>query len=151
MLLYIVTNAVLFSFVLSNENIPSALADWIAAQDLGWVGFLFVVNILLLMAGNFMEPSSIILIMAPILAPAAKKLGIDLVHFGIVIDVNMEVGLCHPPVGLNLYVASMIARMRITDLAVAVLPWLLTMLVFLVIVTYWPGLTLFLPRLLGMM
>ena len=110
-----------------------------------------VVNILLLMAGNFMEPSSIILIMAPILAPAAKKLGIDLVHFGIVIDVNMEVGLCHPPVGLNLYVASMIARMRITDLAVAVLPWLLTMLVFLVIVTYWPGLTLFLPRLLGMM
>jgi C4-dicarboxylate transporter DctM subunit len=151
MLLYIVTNAVLFSFVLSNENIPSALADWITAQDLGWVGFLLVVNILLLMAGNFMEPSSIILIMAPILAPAAKKLGIDLVHFGIVIDVNMEVGLCHPPVGLNLYVASMIARMRITDLAVAVLPWLLTMLVFLVIVTYWPGLTLFLPRLLGMM
>jgi C4-dicarboxylate transporter, DctM subunit len=151
MLLYIVTNAVLFSFVLSNENIPSALADWITAQDLGWVGFLFVVNILLLMAGNFMEPSSIILIMAPILAPAAKKLGIDLVHFGIVIDVNMEVGLCHPPVGLNLYVASMIARMRITDLAVAVLPWLLTMLVFLVIVTYWPGLTLFMPRLLGMM
>ena len=151
MLLYIVTNAVLFSFVLSNENIPSALADWILAQDLGWVGFLFLVNILLLIAGNFMEPTSIILIMAPILAPAAKKLGIDLVHFGIVIDVNMEVGLCHPPVGLNLYVASMIAGMRITDLAMAVMPWLLTMLVFLVIVTYWPGLTLFLPRLLGMM
>jgi C4-dicarboxylate transporter, DctM subunit len=151
MLLYIVTNAVLFSFVLSNENIPSALADWITAQNLGWFGFLMLVNVLLLLAGNFMEPTSIILIMAPILAPAAKRLGIDLVHFGIVIDVNMEVGLCHPPVGLNLYVASMIAGMRITDLAVAVLPWLLTMLVFLVIVTYWPGLTLFLPRLLGMM
>ena len=150
MLLYIVTNAVLFSFVLSNENIPSALADWITAQDLGWVGFLLLVNILLLLAGNFMEPTSIILIMAPILAPAAKRLGIDLVHFGIVIDVNMEVGLCHPPVGLNLYVASMIAGMRITDLAMAVMPWLLTMLVFLVIVTYWPGLTLFLPKLLGM-
>jgi C4-dicarboxylate transporter DctM subunit len=150
MLLYIVTNAVLFSFVLSNENIPAALADWITAQNLGWVGFLLVVNILLLLAGNFMEPNSIILIMAPILAPAAKKLGIDLVHFGIVIDVNMEVGLCHPPVGLNLYVASMIARMRITDLAVAVMPWLLTMLGFLVVVTYWPELTLFLPRLLGM-
>jgi C4-dicarboxylate transporter DctM subunit len=150
MLLYIVTNAVLFSFVLSNENIPTALADWITAQNLGWVGFLLVVNVLLLLAGNFMEPNSIILIMAPILAPAAKKLGIDLVHFGIVIDVNMEVGLCHPPVGLNLYVASMIARMRITDLAVAVLPWLCTMLGFLVVVTYWPELTLFLPRLLGM-
>ena len=137
--------------MLSNENIHSALADWITAQNLGWFGFLMLVNVLLLLAGNFMEPTSIILIMAPILAPAAKRLGIDLVHFGIVIDVNMEVGLCHPPVGLNLYVASMIAGMRITDLAVAVLPWLLTMLVFLVIVTYWPGLTLFLPRLLGMM
>jgi len=122
MLLYIITNAVLFSFVLSNENIPSALADWITAQNLGWFGFLMLVNVLLLIAGNFMEPNSIILIMAPILAPAAKRLGIDLVHFGIVIDVNMEVGLCHPPVGLNLYVASMIAGMRITDLAVAVLP-----------------------------
>lgn len=150
MLLYIVTNAVLFSFVLSNENLPSTLADWIAAQNLGWVGFLLVVNVLLLLAGNFMEPNSIILIMAPILAPAAKKLGIDLVHFGIVMDVNMEVGLCHPPVGLNLYVASMIARMRITELAVAVMPWLLTMLGFLVIVTYWPDLTLWLPRVLGM-
>jgi C4-dicarboxylate transporter, DctM subunit len=151
MLLYIITNAVLFSFVLTNENIPSALADWIAAQNLGWFGFLLVVNILLLAAGNFMEPNSIILIMAPILAPAARTLGIDPVHFGIVIDVNMEVGLCHPPVGLNLYVASMIARMRITELAVAVWPWLVTMLVFLAIVTYWPELTLFLPRLLGMM
>jgi C4-dicarboxylate transporter DctM subunit len=150
MLLYIVTNAVLFSFVLSNENIPSALADWITAQDLGWVGFLLLVNVLLLLAGNFMEPTSIILIMAPILAPAAKRLGIDLVHFGIVIDVNMEVGLCHPPVGLNLYVASMIAGMRITDLAMAVMPWLLTMLVFLMVVTYWPELTLWLPRALGM-
>jgi C4-dicarboxylate transporter, DctM subunit len=150
MLLYIVTNAVLFSFVLSNENIPAALADWIIMQDLGWVGFLLLVNVLLLLAGNFMEPTSIILIMAPILAPAAKRLGIDLVHFGIVIDVNMEVGLCHPPVGLNLYVASMIAGMRIMDLAMAVMPWLLTMLVFLVIVTYWPALTLFLPHLLGM-
>nr|WP_291714121.1 TRAP transporter large permease subunit [Bradyrhizobium sp.] len=150
MLLYIVTNAVLFSFVLSNENIPAALADWITAQDLGWVGFLLLVNVLLLLAGNFMEPTSIILIMAPILAPAAKRLGIDPVHFGIVIDVNMEVGLCHPPVGLNLYVASMIAGMRITDLAVSVLPWLLTMLVFLVIVTYWPGLVLWLPTVLGM-
>jgi C4-dicarboxylate transporter, DctM subunit len=150
MLLYIITNAVLFSFVLTNENIPSALADWITAQNLGWFGFLLLVNVLLLAAGNFMEPNSIILIMAPILAPAARRLGIDPVHFGIVIDVNMEVGLCHPPVGLNLYVASMIARMRITDLAVAVWPWLVTMLVFLVIVTYWPALTLFLPHLLGM-
>jgi len=150
MLLYIITNAVLFSFVLTNENIPQAIADWILQSNFGVVGFLLLVNVLLLLAGNFMEPSSIILIMAPMLYPAAKKLGIDPVHFGIVIDVNMEVGLCHPPVGLNLYVASTIARLGITDLTKAVLPWLGTMFIFLIIVTYWPELTLFLPRLMGM-
>ena len=150
MLLYIITNAVLFSFVLTNENIPYALADWILAQNFGPIGFLLLVNALLLVAGNFMEPSSIILIMAPILFPTAKRLGIDPVHFGIVIDVNMEVGLCHPPVGLNLYVASTIARMGITELTVAVLPWLVTMVLFLILVTYWPELTLWLPRVLGM-
>jgi len=102
------------------------------------------------MAGNVMEPSSIILIMAPILFPVAVKLGIDPIHFGILMTVNMEVGLCHPPVGLNLYVASGIAKMGITELTIAVWPWLLTMLVFLVIVTYWPALSLGLPNLLGM-
>jgi C4-dicarboxylate transporter DctM subunit len=151
MLLYIITNAVLFSFVLANENIPQAIADWILASNFGVIGFLLLVNVILLLAGNFMEPSSIILIMAPMLFPAAKRLGIDPVHFGIVIDVNMEVGLCHPPVGLNLYVASTIARLGITDLTMAVLPWLGTMFIFLIIVTYWPELTLFLPRVLGMM
>jgi C4-dicarboxylate transporter DctM subunit len=151
MLLYIITNAALFSFILTNENIPHALADWILAKDLGWVGFLLLANLLLLIAGNFMEPSSIILIMAPILFPAAMALGINPVHLGILIDVNMEVGLCHPPVGLNLYVASGISKLGITELTKAVMPWLLTMLVFLVIVTYWPWLTLVLPRALGMM
>ena len=111
---------------------------------------LLVCNLLLLLAGNVMEPSSIILIMAPILFPVAMKLGIDPVHFGILITVNMEVGLCHPPVGLNLYVASGITKMGITELTVAVWPWLKTMLVFLVIVTYWPQLSLALPHALGM-
>ena len=151
MLLYIITNAVLFSFVLANENIPNALADWLLDLNLGWVGFLLVVNLLLLLAGNFMEPSSIILIMAPILFPTAMRLGIDPVHFGILIDVNMEVGLCHPPVGLNLYVASGISGLGITELTKAVMPWLLTMVVFLVIVTYWPWLTLVVPRAMGML
>jgi C4-dicarboxylate transporter DctM subunit len=151
MLLYIITNAALFSFILTNENIPHALADWILAKDLGWMGFLLLANLLLLIAGNFMEPSSIILIMAPILYPAAMALGINPVHLGILIDVNMEVGLCHPPVGLNLYVASGISKLGITELTKAVMPWLITMLVFLVIVTYWPWLTLVLPRALGMM
>ena len=151
MLLYIITNAVLFSFVLTNENIPHALADWLLAKDLGVIGFLLVVNLLLLAAGNFMEPSSIILIMAPIFFPAAVALGINPVHFGILIDVNMEVGLCHPPVGLNLYVASGISKLGITELTKAVMPWLVTMLVFLVIVTYWPELSIWLPRAMGMM
>ena len=108
-------------------------------KGLGWIAFLLVVNVLLLIAGNVMEPSSIVLIMAPILFPVAMKLGIDPVHFGILIVVNMEVGMCHPPVGLNLYVASGITKMGITELTVAVWPWLLTMLVFLVIVTYCAG------------
>ncbi len=151
MLLYIITNAILFSFLLTYENIPQALAQWITDQGLGWVSFLLVVNIMLLLAGNVMEPSSITLIMAPILFPVAIKLGIDPIHFGILMVVNMEVGLCHPPVGLNLYVTSGIAKMGITELTIAVWPWLLTMLVFLAVVTYWPGLSLFLPRLLGMM
>ncbi len=151
MLLYIITNAVLFSFVLANENIPQALADWLLSLHLGQWGFLLLVNLMLLIAGNFMEPSSIILIMAPIFFPTALRLGVDPVHFGILIDVNMEVGLCHPPVGLNLYVASGIARIGITELTKAVMPWLLTMLVFLVIVTYWPWLTLVVPKALGMM
>lgn len=151
MLLYIITNAVLFSFVLANENIPQAIADWIVANQFGVIAFLLVTNVLLLAAGNFMEPSSIVLIMAPILFPVAMKLGIDPVHFGILIVVNMEVGMCHPPVGLNLYVASGITKMGITELTVAVMPWLLTMLGFLIVVTYWPPLTLWLPKFLGVM
>jgi C4-dicarboxylate transporter DctM subunit len=151
MLLYIITNAALFSYILTAENIPHALAEWILGKDLGLIGFLLLANILLLVAGNFMEPSSIILIMAPILYPAAIALGVNPVHLGILIDVNMEVGLCHPPVGLNLYVASGISKLGITELTKAVWPWLATMLVFLVIVTYWPELTLWLPRAMGML
>jgi C4-dicarboxylate transporter DctM subunit len=150
MLLYIITNAVLFSFVMTNENIPQALAQWMIGNGLGMITFLLAVNVILLLAGNFMEPSSIVLIFAPILFPVAVKLGIDPVHFGILMVVNMEVGMCHPPVGLNLYVASGITKMGITELTVAVWPWLLTMLVFLVLVTYWPALSLALPHALGM-
>jgi C4-dicarboxylate transporter DctM subunit len=150
MLLYIITNAVLFSFLMTHENIPQAMADAMIGTGVGVIGFLLIANILLLAAGNFMEPSSIVLILAPILFPIAVKLGIDPVHFGILMVVNMEVGMCHPPVGLNLYVASGITKMGITELTVATWPWLLTMLVFLVIVTYWPPLSLWLPRQLGM-
>jgi C4-dicarboxylate transporter, DctM subunit len=151
MLLYIITNAVMFSFILANENIPQELTNWLIDKGLGQIAFLLAVNVLLLMAGNFMEPSSIMLIFAPIVFPVAMKLGIDPIHLGILMVVNMEVGMCHPPVGLNLYVASGLTKMGITDLTVAVWPWLLTMLVFLGIVTYWPALSIWLPRTLGMM
>ena len=151
MILYIITNAVLFSFLMTSENIPQQMAQWLLDKGLGPIAFLLMVNVLLLIAGNVMEPSSIVLIMAPILFPVAMQLGIDPVHFGIMIVVNMEVGLCHPPVGLNLYVASGITKMGITELTVAVWPWLLTMLVFLVIVTFWPSLSTWLPTVMGMM
>ena len=151
MLLYIITNAVLFSFLMTSEQIPQAMAEWMIGMGLGAVGFLLMVNLLLLLAGNVMEPSSIVLITAPILFPVAMKLGIDPVHFGIIMTVNMEIGMCHPPVGLNLYVASGIAKMGITELTIAVWPWLLTMLVFLLIVTYLPVISIWLPRVLGML
>jgi C4-dicarboxylate transporter DctM subunit len=149
MILYIITNAVLFSFLMTSEQIPQKMIAWITGAGITWVEFLLFVNILLLVAGNVMEPSSIVLITAPIIFPAAVALGIHPVHLGILMTVNMEVGLCHPPVGLNLYVASGIAKMGITELTIAVWPWLLTMLIFLIAVTYFPALSLWLPRLLG--
>ena len=149
MLLYIITNAVLFSFLMTHEQIPQAMAAWILDQHFSvWV-FLLVVNIILLMAGNVMDPSSILLIMAPILFPLAVQLGIDPIHLGILMAVNMEVGLCHPPVGLNLYVGSGIAKMGISEMTIAVLPWLGAMLIFLVMITYIPIISLWLPRTLG--
>ena len=151
MILYIVTNAVMFSFLMTSEQIPQAMASWITASGIDWIMFLLLVNLLLLLAGNVMEPSSITLIMAPILYPIAVKLGIHPVHFGIILVVNMEIGMCHPPVGLNLFVASGIAKMGMTELTIAVLPWLATLLVFLGLVTYIPEMSLWLPRMLGML
>ena len=151
MILYIITNAVLFSFLMTSEQIPQQLTAWMLEKGVNWVTFLIFVNVLLLVAGNVMEASSIVLITAPILFPIAVKLGIHPVHLGILMVVNMEVGMCHPPVGLNLYVASGIAKMGITELTIAVWPWLLTMLMFLVVVTFVPEISLWLPRTLGML
>ncbi len=151
MILYIITNAAVFSWLLTSEQIPQSMAEWMTAQGFGIVAFLLVTNVVLLAAGNFMDPAAITLIMAPILFPMAAALGVHPVHLGILMAVNMEVGLCHPPVGLNLYVASGITKMGITELTIAVLPWLATMLIFLAMVTYIPALSLWLPHLLGML
>jgi C4-dicarboxylate transporter DctM subunit len=148
MLLYIITNAVLFSFLLTSEQIPQQLAAWITHMGLAPWQFLLVVNVLLLVAGNFMEPSSILLITAPMLFPVAMKLGIDPIHLGIVMTVNMEIGMITPPVGLNLYVASGIADMGLTDVTKACAPWILVMLAFLMLITYVPIISLWLPNLL---
>jgi C4-dicarboxylate transporter DctM subunit len=148
MILYIITNAVLFSFLLTSEQIPQSLAAWINEMGLSPWMFLVVVNILLLIAGNFMEPSSILLITAPILFPVAMKLGIDPIHLGIIMTVNMEIGMITPPVGLNLYVASGISNMGLTEVTKAAAPWILVMLGFLMLITYVPAITLWLPNLL---
>jgi C4-dicarboxylate transporter, DctM subunit len=148
MILYIITNAVLFSFLLTSEQIPQNLAAWINEMGLSPWMFLVVVNILLLVAGNFMEPSSILLITAPILFPVAMKLGIDPIHLGVVMTVNMEIGMITPPVGLNLYVASGISGMGLTDTTKAAAPWILVMIAYLIMITYVPAFSLWLPNLL---
>src|SRR5258708_19334606 len=149
MILYIITNAVLFSFLMANENIPQHIAAWITSVGVDWIIFLLIVNVLLLLAGNVMEASSIVLIMAPILFPVAVKLGIHPVHLALLMVVNMEVGICHPPVGLNLYARAGIAKSGITCVAIPVLSWLGTILVFLVSVTYIPEISLPLPPVPG--
>ncbi len=146
MLLFIIGNAMLFAHVLTTERIPHHLAEMIVGWGLPSWGFLIVVNIMLLIAGNFMEPSAIILIMAPILFPIAVKLGIDPVHLGIIMVVNMEIGMITPPVGLNLFVTAGITGHNIIWVVKAALPWLMLLLVFLILITYIPQISLFLPE-----
>ncbi|MBK7663770.1 MAG: TRAP transporter large permease subunit [Sterolibacteriaceae bacterium] len=148
MLMFIVANALLFAHVLTTERIPQAIAETIVSWGMAPWQFLIVVNVLLLMAGNFMEPTGIILILAPILFPIATQLGIDPVHLGIIMVVNLEIGMVTPPVGLNLFVTAGITNMSIVQVVRAALPWLSVLLVFLVIVTYVPTLTMWLPDLL---
>jgi C4-dicarboxylate transporter DctM subunit len=148
MILYIITNAVLFSYLLTSEQIPQNLAQWITDMGLTPWMFLLIVNVLLLIAGNFMEPSSILLITVPVLFPVAMKLGIDPIHFGVMMTVNMEIGMITPPVGLNLYVASGISKLGLTEVTKACAPWLLVMIAFLALITYVPIVSLWLPNLL---
>jgi len=148
MLLFIIANAMLFAHVLTTERIPHHIAEIIVTWGLSPWMFLIVVNILLLAAGNFMEPSAILLIMAPILFPIAVQLGIDPIHLGIIMVVNMEIGMLTPPVGLNLFVISGVTGHSIGWAIKSSLPWLGVLLVFLVIITYVPQVSLFLPELI---
>jgi C4-dicarboxylate transporter DctM subunit len=148
MLLFIITNAFLFAHVLTTERIPQMMAETIVGWGLAPWQFLIVVNIVLLIAGNFMEPSSILLILAPIFFPIATQLGIDPIHLGIIMVVNMEIGMITPPVGLNLFVTAGVTGMPLWEVVKAAMPWLMVMLSFLIIVTYVPQVSLFLPQLL---
>ena len=148
MIFFIIANAVVFAYLLTSENIPQTIADSILAANIGKIGFLIIVNVLLFIMGQFMEPSSVVMIMVPLLLPIATALGVDPVHFGILLIVNMEIGMITPPVGLNLFVASGLTGMNLKDVIVACLPWTLTLFVGLVLVTYIPEISLWLPRLM---
>jgi C4-dicarboxylate transporter, DctM subunit len=146
MLMFIVANALLFAHVLTTERIPQTIAEHILAVGMSPWMFLIIVNVLLLVAGAFMEPTGVILILAPILFPIASHLGIDPIHLGVIMVVNMEIGMVTPPVGLNLFVTAGVTKMNLMQVTRAALPWLSVLLVFLVMITYIPAITLALPN-----
>ena len=146
MILFIIANASVFAYFLTLENIPDMLTQAVVNMNLNKIEFLIAVNIILLIAGNFMEPSSIIMIMVPLLLPVAKMLGIDPIHFGVIITINMELGMLTPPVGLNLFVASGITGLPIKEVVKSVIPWFIVLLIGLLLVTYIPQISLWLPQ-----
>jgi C4-dicarboxylate transporter DctM subunit len=146
-LMFIISNAMLFAHVLTTEQIPQQIADFISNAGMEPWLFLITINVLLLIGGSFMEPAGLLLIAAPIFFPVAIKLGIDPIHLGIIMVVNMEIGMITPPVGLNIFVLTGITDMNLMAVIKAVLPWLLILLVFLMIITYVPAVSLFLPNL----
>ena len=148
MIMFIIANAMIFAYLLTIQQIPQDLAAWIVSMDLNKYTFLIFVNLLLLLAGNFMEPSSLIMILAPLIFPVAVQLGIDPIHLGVIITVNMEIGMLTPPVGLNLFVASGISGLSLGDVVKASLPWFFALLIGLIILTYVPAISLWLPHLM---
>jgi C4-dicarboxylate transporter, DctM subunit len=150
MLMFIIGNAMLFAFVLTTEQIPQTASAWITDLGLPAWGFLLMLNLLLLVAGCLMEATSVVLIFAPIVFPIATQLGIHPVHLGIIMTVNMEIGMVTPPVGLNLFVTSGIAELPVTRVVRAAAPWLLVLLAMLALVTYVPWVSLALPGWLGL-
>jgi len=147
-LLFIIANALVLKHVLTEERIPQAITQVMLDAGFGAITFLIVVNILLLIGGQFMEPSGLIVIVAPLVFPIAIELGIDPIHLGIMMVVNMEIGMITPPVGLNLFVTAGVAQMSVMNVVKAALPWVGIMFIFLILVTYVPAISTFLPTLL---
>lgn len=148
MLMFIIANALLFAHVLTSERIPQLLAELILAVGFEWWSFLIIVNLLLLLGGQFMEPSGLLLIVAPLVFPIAIGLGIDPIHLGIIMVVNMEIGMVTPPIGLNLFVTSGVTGMKMTEVVKAAAPWMLVLFLFLLVITYVPAISTFLPDLM---
>jgi len=148
MLMFIIANALILKHVLTEERIPQMVTEAMLGAGIGPVLFLVMVNVILLVGGQFMEPSGLLVIVAPLVFPIAIALGIDPIHLGIIMVVNMEIGLITPPVGLNLFVTAGVAGMSVARVIRAALPWMGIMFVFLVTVTYVPWISTYLPTLL---
>lgn len=147
MLLFIIANALILKHVLTDERIPQSIANAMLDAGFGPVTFLILVNVILLIGGQFMEPSGLLVVVAPLVFPIAMSLGIDPIHLGIIMVVNMEIGMITPPVGLNLFVTSGVAGMPMMAVVRAALPWLGILFIFLIIVTYIPIISTWLPTL----
>ncbi|HEY9081217.1 TRAP transporter large permease [Magnetovibrio sp.] len=145
MLMFIIVNALLFAHVLTSERIPQHITEWMVGVGFNWFTFLIAVNLLLLLGGQFMEPSGLLLIVAPVVFPIGMALGVDPIHLGIIMVVNMEIGMITPPIGLNLFVTSGITGMSLVQVVKAALPFVAVLFVFLIIVTYVPALSTWLP------
>jgi C4-dicarboxylate transporter, DctM subunit len=145
MLMFIIANALVLKHVLTEERIPQMITEAMLGAGFGPIMFLVVVNILLLIGGQFMEPSGLLVIVAPLVFPIAMQLGIDPIHLGIIMVVNMEIGMITPPVGLNLFVTAGVAQMSVTNVVKAALPWVGIMFIFLILVTYVPWISTVLP------
>ena len=144
-LLFIIANALILKHVLTEEQIPQQIAGAMLNAGFGVIMFLVIVNVILLIGGQFMEPSGLIVIVAPLVFPIAIELGVDPIHLGIIMVVNMEIGMITPPVGLNLFVTSGVAGMPMMSVVKAALPWLAILFVFLILITYIPIISTFLP------
>ncbi|MDU8926711.1 TRAP transporter large permease [Alisedimentitalea sp. MJ-SS2] len=145
-LLFVIANALILKHVLTEQQVPQEIAGAMLSAGFGPVMFLIVVNVILLIGGQFMEPSGLLVIVAPLVFPIAMQLGIDPIHLGIIMVVNMEIGMITPPVGLNLFVTSGVAGMPMMSVVRAALPFLAVLFVFLIMVTYIPWLSTYLPN-----
>lgn len=148
MLMFIIANALILKHVLTEERIPQMITEAMLGAGFGPIMFLIIVNIILLIGGQFMEPSGLLVIVAPLVFPIAIELGIDPIHLGIIMVVNMEIGMITPPVGLNLFVTAGVARMSVINVVKAAMPWVGILMVFLIMVTYIPIISTWLPTLM---